>query len=163
MKLPLKALAVLLLAQIMLARLLLMLWLPATPAALQPAVKAQAPFDSLLAAGFDASLPSLFTWEGVSYYLSDGVIDATMRSIRRCKSAAVAPPPRRLAAENQAGTPRYYSRRRSHFVRELWERSPRRHRHLQVPAGDAVPKGLELAAQPVVHPLDGENCQGGFP
>ena len=32
----------------------------------------------LLAAGFDPALPTLFTWEGVVYYLADTAVDAAL-------------------------------------------------------------------------------------
>ena len=45
---------------------------------------------NLCNAGFDPSLPTLFLWEGVTYYLSDDVIDITMRHIASCACARVA-------------------------------------------------------------------------
>jgi methyltransferase (TIGR00027 family) len=36
----------------------------------------------LLATGFDASRPAVFVWEGVTNYLSDGAVDATLATIR---------------------------------------------------------------------------------
>ena len=36
----------------------------------------------LLAAGFDPRKPTVFTWEGVIYYLPDVAIDATFERIR---------------------------------------------------------------------------------
>ena len=34
-------------------------------------------WSKLLATGFDPALPTLFTWEGVVYYLPDVAVDAT--------------------------------------------------------------------------------------
>jgi methyltransferase (TIGR00027 family) len=39
---------------------------------------------TLIDAGFDTQKLTLFLWEGVSYYLSAGVVDETLRSIRSC-------------------------------------------------------------------------------
>lgn len=46
----------------------------------------------LLASGFDAQLPSLFIWEGVTYYLPDEAVDATLVRIAStcCSETAVA-------------------------------------------------------------------------
>ena len=46
--------------------------------------------DKLVGAGFDTSAPTLFLWEGVTYYLTDDVIEATMRRIAGCACALVA-------------------------------------------------------------------------
>ena len=47
-------------------------------------------FVKLLSAGFDASAPTLFLWEGVTYYLTDEVIESTMRRIASCACALIA-------------------------------------------------------------------------
>ena len=51
--------------------------------------KTQSWFDALCDAGFDPSLPTLFTWEGVTYYLTDENIDFTMRCIACCPLARI--------------------------------------------------------------------------
>lgn len=38
-------------------------------------------FDRLLAEGFDADVPTLFVWEGVTYYLHEPAVRATLRTI----------------------------------------------------------------------------------
>ena len=45
---------------------------------------------SLLGAGFDPSLPTLFLWEGVTYYLPDDVVRITMRHVAACTCARIA-------------------------------------------------------------------------
>ena len=47
-------------------------------------------FEKLKSYGFDPELPTIFLWEGVTYYLTNHVIAATMAHIARCKSALVA-------------------------------------------------------------------------
>ena len=47
-------------------------------------------FEKLKGAGFDPSLPTLFLWEGVTYYLTDAVVQATFARIASCPRTLVA-------------------------------------------------------------------------
>lgn len=46
--------------------------------------------NQLCQAGFDPELPSLFLWEGVTYYLTDEIIDSVLSRIAKCHNAQVA-------------------------------------------------------------------------
>ena len=47
-------------------------------------------FKKLCDAGFDNSLPSLFLWEGVTYYLTESQVEETFLSMASCQHAIVA-------------------------------------------------------------------------
>ena len=46
--------------------------------------------DTLIKAGFDPAVSTLFLWEGVTYYLTEAAIDASMRRIAACPYACIA-------------------------------------------------------------------------